>query len=281
MSFHPDDAAAGCAQRVRTYDPDRFVTVLAAPAERRPALLALYAFHTEVARTRESVSEPMLGLIRLQWWREALDGLYAGTPRQHDVVQAMAASGALATWPRPLFDACIEARGDDLEDTVPADLPALEAYARATGGAVQRLAMLLFSDDEGLAAAAESVGTAWALVGLLRALPFHARWRKVFMPADLLHRHGLEAEDVIRARHSPAMASALSEVAARARALLAEARSVDASRGQLAPLLLAPLAERYLYRLEAAAFDSFSAPIELGPLERPSAMLFARLRGRI
>ena len=61
------------ARLVRRHDRDRFLTALFAPAERREDLLALYAFNYEIAKTREVVSEPVLGQIRLQWWRETID----------------------------------------------------------------------------------------------------------------------------------------------------------------------------------------------------------------
>src|SRR3546814_269270 len=63
-----------CAAELRRHDPDRFLTGLFAPGERREALFALYTFNLEVARSREMVREPMLGRMRLQWWRETIDG---------------------------------------------------------------------------------------------------------------------------------------------------------------------------------------------------------------
>ncbi len=72
---------------VRRHDRDRYQTALFAPSDRREALFALYAFNYEVARVRESVTQPMLGRIRLQWWREVVDAAYAGAPaRRHEIV---------------------------------------------------------------------------------------------------------------------------------------------------------------------------------------------------
>ena len=72
------------AALVRRHDRDRFQTALFVPAARRDALFALYAFNYEIARVRESVSEPTLGLIRLEWWRQSLDAAFeapaAATP---------------------------------------------------------------------------------------------------------------------------------------------------------------------------------------------------------
>ena len=77
------------ASLVRQHDHDRFLCSLFAPSEKREGLFALYAVNSEIARTREIVSEPMLGLIRLQWWREAIDSVYSDTPREHEVVKAL------------------------------------------------------------------------------------------------------------------------------------------------------------------------------------------------
>ena len=59
---------------MRAADPDRYFSALFAPAPARPLLLALYAFNHEVARVAETVREPMLGAIRLEWWRETVEG---------------------------------------------------------------------------------------------------------------------------------------------------------------------------------------------------------------
>src|SRR5690349_19421999 len=84
---------ASLAALVRRHDRDRYQTALFAPADRREALLALYAFNYEIARVRETVTQPMLGQIRLQWWREVLDTAYAGTPpRNHSVAIALTAA---------------------------------------------------------------------------------------------------------------------------------------------------------------------------------------------
>src|SRR3954466_5773874 len=83
-------AFAACEATVRRADPDRYFAALFAPAEKRPLLFALYAFNHELARIGEVVHEPMMGEIRLQWWRETLEGAREGKPRTHDVARAMA-----------------------------------------------------------------------------------------------------------------------------------------------------------------------------------------------
>src|ERR1043166_4968177 len=87
----PDESSL--ADLVRRHDRDRFQTALFAPAARREALLALYAFNNEMARVRETVSEPMLGQIRLQWWREVVSAAFSGeAPRHHLVAEPLTAA---------------------------------------------------------------------------------------------------------------------------------------------------------------------------------------------
>src|SRR5487761_1166353 len=86
-------ALSPVARLVRANDRDRFLTALFAPAERREALYELYAFNYELARIREIVSEPMLGRIRLEWWRESVGAIYDGQPvRRHEVATPLAAT---------------------------------------------------------------------------------------------------------------------------------------------------------------------------------------------
>src|SRR5439155_3207024 len=87
------DRLSPVAALVRRHDRDRFQTVLFAPVARREALFALYAFNYEIARVRESVTQPMLGQIRLEWWRESIAAAYRGDAvRQHPVVESLTAA---------------------------------------------------------------------------------------------------------------------------------------------------------------------------------------------
>src|SRR5512133_268111 len=109
------DRLSPVAALVRRHDRDRFQTALFAPADRREALFALYAFNYEVARVRESVTQPMLGHIRLQWWREIIEAAYGGaSPRRHEVAEPLTAAIRDFGLSRKLFDRIIDAREADL-----------------------------------------------------------------------------------------------------------------------------------------------------------------------
>ena len=78
-----------CAAQVRDFDNDRFLTALFAPAELSEPLMTLYAFNLELSKIRETVSEPLIGRMRLQFWRDAVDGIVDGTPPAHEIAKAL------------------------------------------------------------------------------------------------------------------------------------------------------------------------------------------------
>lgn len=76
---------------VARVDEDRWLSSRYAPPGQRAQLVALYGLNYELARIRLAVSEPTLGAIRFQWWREALEGLGEGAGAgRHAVTAALA-----------------------------------------------------------------------------------------------------------------------------------------------------------------------------------------------
>src|SRR5215510_15812297 len=116
---------------VRRVDPDRYLSSLFAPHALRTELNVLYAFNYEVAKTAETVSQPIAGQIRLQWWRDRIAELYRGAVIDHPLVEALSRVIAAHDLPRGLFDALIDAREYDLEEAPFPTLATLKEYADA------------------------------------------------------------------------------------------------------------------------------------------------------
>src|SRR3712207_4274556 len=133
---------AACEGLVRDNDPDRFYAALFAPAGKRAHLFALYAFSLEIARVREAVSEPMPGEIRLQWWRDALQGEARGDVRANPVAAAIDQTIVRYRLPRSALVALVDARVFDLYDDAPPTITDLEGYCGETSSVLIRLASL-------------------------------------------------------------------------------------------------------------------------------------------
>ncbi len=255
----PDDY---CAERVRRYDRDRFLTALFCPADRRADVLALYAFNLEIAGVRETVSEPLLGHIRVQWWRDALDGVYGGDPPAHHVAQPLSRAVRRHRLDRRIIETMLAARAADLDGVQPPTAAALERFADDTSATVTRLAVKILGVDGGAAdEVARHVGVAWALTGLLRAVPIHAAERRVYLPASSCAAAGVAVDGLFAGTPGAGLQRVVAEVAttARVRLHLARALAGKCPRGAVPALLTAVLAGGYLDRLERLGFDPFAA----------------------
>ncbi len=165
---------------VRAHDYDRFLSSLFTPADRRPALWALYAFNYEIARTREVVSNTMLGLIRLQWWHDAFGRIYGGGEiPAHEILRDLAPAIRTHGLAREDFEQMLYAREFDLEDRPPENLQGLEHYVDFTATPLLRMAQAIAGETAGDGA---PVAKAYAMAGLLRAVPFHAAQRRCYLP---------------------------------------------------------------------------------------------------
>lgn len=266
------DNFAHCENLVREADKDRFLAALFAPAERRGALFALYAFNIEVARVREAAREAMAGEIRLQWWRDAID-MGTGEARAHPVAAALLDTVERFGLPvAPLID-LIEARAFDLYDDPMPTLAALEGYAVKTSSAlIQIAAAILDPPFTAMLDAMREGGVAYALAGLLRAFPIHAARGQLYVPLDLLERHGAHVDDVYAGRDTPQLRAALAELRQMARThyenYQRNARAISSAQPAMLPLALVPLT---LDRLDRAANTPF-ALVEVPQWRRQWAM---------
>jgi phytoene synthase len=275
------DRFASLEALIRNTDRDRYLASLFAPAPLRGHLFALYAFNYEIAKTADNVSQPVMGQIRLQWWREAVDEMYSGRVRNHEVAQAFAETVRAHDLPRGLLDQLIDAREADLEETPFADWASLESYADATSGHVMRLASHILGDRSGLDKAAREAGIAYAVAGLLRAFPFHASRRRLMLPVEALRKAALSQEQIFAGEMAPNVAALFGSTVQRALDHLESARKAVIPRAFLPALLPAATVPLYAKVLTRHAFNPFRDCAEISVHRRQLAMLRAMMRGRL
>jgi phytoene synthase len=97
--------------QVRAADPDRWLSSrFVSDAQARADLITLYAFEAELMVIPTRVTQPLLAEMRYVWWREQMDGVFAGTARKgHPVLEALTDLVARHGLDRAPFDALIEA----------------------------------------------------------------------------------------------------------------------------------------------------------------------------
>jgi 15-cis-phytoene synthase len=256
-----------CARLVKKHDADRAIAILFAPAERRPALYALQAFSLEIAGIRGIAKEALPGEIRLQWWRDILNGEREGEANGHPVAMAIRATIRDNKLPLQPFLDLIDARVFDLYDDPVTDWTMLEGYCGETSSVLFRLAsiILMRGEEPGSAEAAGHAGVAYAMTGLLRALPWHARRGQVFLPQSLLDALGLSREAIIAGKDSEVLRAALAEMRARARMHLTKVHALRASMNPMITPAFLPLATvpAYLADMERGNYDPYSALVDV------------------
>lgn len=282
---------------------DRYLASLLAPRPARDGLLALAAFTAELDIIAERVSEPMLGEIRLQWWRDQLAALFSAGPEEaegaadHPVLAALApmvTSGALA---QGRLAGMIDARSFDLAGGAMPDERAITAYARKTEGAHGVLAATWIAthsgDREPLSGkaidAAEATGTAY---GFARTVALAGRYRA--LGADVV----ASAEpDPSVSEQSGAVAPVGAQVPSlrfvlaeldllldKARKAVREANTEHPSSRAALRTAMLPCALVAKYRdaiTDLGADGLMQRPAEIGPMSRVVALWRARLTGRV
>jgi len=244
------DAFAYCAELVRTADRDRYLATLFAPAPHRDALFALYAFAVEIARVREVAHEALPGEIRLQWWSEVVARERSGEAAGNPVAGALL--GTLERYglpPEKLVD-LIEAHRFDLYDEPMATIAELETYVAQTSSAVIALAAQILGTNADTAA--EPAGIACGLTALMRIFPVHAARHQLYLPAEILERHGVRADGIFAGQSSDGLKAALAELRDLARQKLALARDSLATAPDAAVPAFLPVA---LVRLSLDRFE--------------------------
>lgn len=273
-----------CAKQTKSHDYDRFLVTLFAPTSVREDLFTLYAFNHEVAKIREVVSEPMLGEIRLQWWREAIDGIESGSPRNHEIVLPLNETYNRHSLTKDMFYKVIDARTADIYDDNPATITDFEKYLGDTSGNLMRIAAWMLGErDEHVLSVTYDLGLVWGLIGTLRTIRYHISLNKLSLPQDLLHEYGvskhqlfsMEESDGLRAMVGALCQNAevyLKQIASEKKHLTKEVRSI---------FLLTALSKSYLNMFKKAGYNPFEINERATMFPRQCRLFFSAMFGLV
>ncbi len=281
----PESKLSYCAQQVRGLDKDRYLAVLLAPPECREHLFSLYAFNIEISKTREVVSESLLGEMRLNWWREAIEAIYHGELNDHPVVEALERTIVECVLPKQPFLDIINARQFDLYDEPMKTIVEFDAYAGATSSLLFQLAGFIVGGQKAhkTAEASGHAGVAYALQGLIRAAPIHAARGQLYLPCEVLEHSGVTLSDYFRGKMTPELGVAFRELhdIAHYHVELAHEHLADIPAEVFPAFLPASLIKPYLKKILRKAFDPFSRPIEITQFSRQWKLWRAASRGTL
>jgi len=264
------NTADHCVALVRQHDRDRYLATLFAPADKRAALCALYAFAVEIDRVRDAAREPMPGEIRLQWWREVLSGERDGEAAAHPVAAALRDAIARHGLDASRLAAYVDAHTFDLYDEPFKTLDDFDNHAALTDGVLIGAAAKVLG-GEGLAVdmLARHAGIAQTVARMALALPQHASRHQLYIPLEVLDRHKADRETIFAGQATEPLRAALAEMRRHARRQLTAAamEAGEVPAATLPALLPLALIGPTFRRMDRRGYEPF-APEPLSRLKR-------------
>lgn len=278
------DNGTVCLSTLRETDRDRYLACLLSPEDKRGALAALYAFNAETARVRDVVREALPGEIRLQWWRDLIEGSAAGDSSGNPVAAALIDAVELYRLPRQTLVAMTEARIFDLYDDPLPDRNALEGYAGETASALIQLASLVLSNDDATqsAEAAGHAGVAQSIAGFLMLMPIHARRRQLYVPLDILSATGLDRDGFLAGEDKVRISAAIEAFAGLGLEHLEKARRAGPIPASVFPAFLpVALSKAVLVRARAIGASALDGGLQQAQWRRQITMMKAAFLRRL
>ena len=276
----PATDRAAVAAAARTHDPDRYLAALFAPEAERGDLWTLAAFGAELQRIPLLVSETMMGRIRLQWWRDAIEGGGSEGRTGNPVADALRDVMRRRSLPEGLVHAMIDGRASELDDEALPDEQSFRAYLGKVAGAPFALAARVLGSAHTAEAerAMAAAGHAYGLARLLATLTQYRARGRLPLPRDRIERFDLSPRDLLHAEPPAAYAALVAELAASARDSARQAVALSASLGRPLSTALLPFALTGLTLDAALRADARSSPA-INPLTRLWRLWRAHRRG--
>lgn len=261
-----------CQEKGAPAGSSLYYALLFAPPSRRTALTALSAWRREVGRVIPECSDAGVAAVKLNWWREELDRLFAGQPR-HPATQALLEPVQSLNLPRETFQQVLEGAQMDLQYGSYPSFRELSVYCHNMGCATAHLAVTVagFRDPQ-TPLHAHDMGMGLQLAALLRNLPRDLAAGRLYIPEDELAEAGISRQQLLEGNADPSAARRLfARQAQRAFDFLAQARErlpSEERRRQRAGLVLMALQERLLESMAADDYPLMQRRHHLTPLRK-------------
>nr|CRH07323.1 putative squalene/phytoene synthase [Candidatus Magnetococcus massalia] len=228
-----------CQDRVRRSGSSFYWPMKLLSGTQRQGLFALYAFCREVDDIVDRDLDPRAAQLKLLWWRQEIDEIFSGQPR-HPVARALKELQPHFQWQPAPFLAILDGMVMDLQPQLYPTMVELTDYCAKVSVAVGLAALKVFgAEGESAERYAHHLGMALQLTNIIRDVAEDAQRGRIYLPEDLLTRHGVAREEILQGDRPPALTQAMIELSS-----LAEEHFTQASQLVDGPLYGKLLAAR-------------------------------------
>lgn len=233
------------------------------PRQRREGMYAIYAFCREVDDIADADTPAEYKFTELARWHEEIEALYEGQPR-HLMARALLRPVQCYALRKEDFLALLAGMEMDARGDIRApDLATLDLYCARVASAVGHLSVHIFGDPSAAAhAVAEALGRALQLTNILRDLAEDAARGRLYLPREILDRHGIRGTGPETILRHPALPAACRDVAAIAEAHFRDAERTMAQCSRRAMRPAAVMAAIYRATLQALQRSGWRDPAE-------------------
>ncbi|XP_063530007.1 NADH dehydrogenase (ubiquinone) complex I, assembly factor 6 isoform X1 [Cydia strobilella] len=277
------DSVNYCANIVKSHDYENFLaTLLMTKALRSPALV-VRAFNVEIARVQDQATDPQIAMMRMQFWQDTLKDIYKKDQSlsqvpANPVAQELFKVCSVYKIPKRHLQKLVDSRQRLMKAKYFGSLADLEKYTDDSVSAIY-YTILWLAGVQNLHAdhAASHLGKAQGLANMLRSIPMSSHYKMVYVPMDLLMKHNVSQEDVLRCRDSENMRNCTYEVAISANNHLKKARKIDVPKLANQIFLPAAAINNYLKKLQKCNFNVFDSSLVHRSATLPLIYYFMRL----
>ncbi|XP_043257469.1 NADH dehydrogenase (ubiquinone) complex I, assembly factor 6 [Colletes gigas] len=254
-----------CFELVRKHDYENFLCSLLLQQNARQSAFAIRAFNIEVAQVQDQVHDRNIGKMRLQFWTDALNNAYKGTPQRSPVILELHRILQKHSLSKHYFKRLIDVRLERLCGSPFYDISTIEKYAEYSTSSIYYL-LLEAHGIKNINAdhAASHMGKAQGIITLIRSIPYNARNRVNMLPEDILMKYGVSTEAVFQGQPSKDFQNVIYDVASYGKLHLDAAISLKSKVEKNVGLIFLPIVclERYLKKLRRVDFNIFDTRLQ-------------------
>ena len=260
-----------CQNKAARSGSSFYYSFLFLPAEKRRAIMALYAFCREVGDIADEVQDTSVARFKLAWWRTEIANVFAGNP-QHPIGKALLPAVRQLDLNADRFNEIIDGMEMDLSYHRYPDFKTLELYCYRVAAMVGQLSAIIFGHtDNQTLLYAHDLGMAFQLTNIIRDVGEDARRNRIYLPQDELRRFDVSVADVLNGVQSDNFRELMTFQAERAKTFymraFAELPAAD-RKTQRAGLIMAAIYRTLLDEIERDGFKVLNQRVALTPLRK-------------
>ena len=264
----PDDY---CQNKAAQSGSSFYYAFLFLPPERRKAITALYAFCREVDDIVDDAHETSVARMKLVWWRNQVENLYAGKT-EHPVMQALAPHIHTCKLQEDHLYAIIEGMEMDLDCNRYENWSQLRKYCWHAAGVVGELSASIFGHTRPETLQyAQNLGLAFQMTNIIRDVGDDARRGRIYLPRDEMMQYGVTDAEILNGVYTDKFAALMAAQTQRARELYRDAMRAlpqEDRRAQRSGLMMASIYHTLLDEIERERWQVLDQRIALTPIRK-------------